>query len=401
MPTIRGLQFRVAQGLRSVADTIFRPDGNEILNIGSERIGSKGKRALISYVHRAIPYYVAGNIEKFPRLNEHTMYWESTEMVRQLNKAGYIVDYYDAFNAGVLHVDWDQYDLVIDEQDRIGAMGNLRPDLTRIFYCTGNHWLFHNRAELSRIESFYERHDIYVAPERQITANFADQTADYMTYFGAPFQTERFNRKIPKHLLNISAVYEPAYRQKDYGKARKNFIWLGSHGHLLKGLDVVVEAFVQTPDLHLYICGNAERETHFWNWLQPLLAKHSNLHYMGWMDVGGAKFAELANTCAGTVYASSTEGGAGSVAQLTHYGLIPVVTESAAVRSAEAYGIVIRSQDPLEIVPLLVQSIQEVADLPEADLHARSQAVYDFGRQYHTREAYAQSFAALLERVVK
>lgn len=401
MPTFRGLQFRIAQGLHSLADNIFRPDGNEILNIGSEYIGAKGKRALVSYVHRAIPYYVAGDIDKFPRINEHTMYWESAEMVRQLNKAGYIVDYYDAFNPSAVPKDWDKYELVIDEQDRMADVHKRRSDLTKVYYCTGNHWLFHNRAELDRIWSFHERSGIYVAPERQISANFADQTSDYMTHFGTPFQTQYFDPKPQRHLLNISAVYEPTFRRKNYDKARKNFIWLGSHGHLLKGLDLAVEAFMQTPDLHLYICGNAEREIQFWKWLKPVLDTHLNIHYQGWTDVGSAKFAELAHNCVGTVYVSSTEGGPGSVAQLTHYGLIPVVTESAAVRAAEAHGTVIRSLDPLEIVPQLVQAIIEVANAPEADLHARSQAVYDFGRQYHTRQAYSHSFAALLERIAK
>ena len=53
------------------------------------------------------------------------------------------------------------------------------------------------------------------------------------------------------------------------------------------------------------------------------------------------------------MYVSSAEGGAGSVAQLTHFGLIPIVTETATVRAAEAHGTVIRSQDPTKIVAQL------------------------------------------------
>ncbi|OON65922.1 glycosyltransferase [Hymenobacter sp. CRA2] len=400
MPTIRGARFRLAQALRAAADLTFRPDGTEILNIGAERIGPKGKRAVIIYTIRAIPYHVAGDVTKFPRINEHTMYWESAEMVRQLNEAGYIVDYYDAWSNSP--IDWDQYDLVIDEQDRLSAIPERRrADMTKIFYCTGNHWLYHNKAELDRIWAFHERHNIYVKPERQIPPQYTDQNADYLTYFGAPFQIQYFDERPKKHLLNISAVYEPEYRRKNYDQARKNFIWLGSHGALLKGLDLAVEAFMQTPELHLYICGNLERELHFWSWLKPVLDTHPNIHYLGWTDVGSAKFAELAHTCAGTVYVSSTEGGAGSVAQLTHFGLIPIAAECTAVRAAEACGTVIRSQDPLEIVRQVVQATREVAALPEAELHARSQAVYEFGRQHHTRAAYARSWAALMEEVLR
>jgi len=397
MPTIRGLRYRLSEALKKTAGHIFSIPGGEILDIGAERLGSRAPRALINYTIRAIPYLVAGDVGKCPIINEHTMYWESAEMVRQLNEAGYIVDYYDIHSQ--VPIDWDRYSLVIDERNRLLHAPARRTDLTKVYYGTGNHWLFQNLAELGRIKSFQQRNGIYVAPERQAPAIYSDEVADYMTYFGTPFQLELFSPRPQKHLLNISAVHEPAYRPKQFDEARRNFLWLGSGGLLLKGLDVVVEAFLQTPDLHLYIAGHAEREERFWQWLKPLLDKHSNLHYLGWMDVGSPAFAEVAHRCAGTVYASSTEGGGGSIAQLTHFGLIPIVTETATVRSAEAHGTVIRSQDPAVIVPALVQAVRDLADLPAADLQARSQAVFDFGRQHHTRAAYASSFAELLARI--
>lgn len=402
MPTIRGLRFRLSQALHQAANATFRPDESRILDIGLARLGIGARRALVVYTTRAIPYYVRGDVTKYPRINEHSMYWESAEIVRQLNEAGFVVDYYDTFSSSSLPIDWDKYEVVVDEQDRISDIPvSRRAGIKTVYYSTGNHWLFHNRAELGRVWSFHERYGIYVRPERQIQALFTDQAADYLTHFGTPFQTQYFDARPQKHLLNISAVFEPEFRRKNYEEARHNFIWLGSHGLLLKGLDLAVEAFMQAPDLHLYICGNAEREVEFWSWLKPILDTHPNIHYNGWTDVGSVGFADLAHRCAGTVYVSSTEGGPGSVAQLTHFGLIPIATDSAAVRSAEVCGTVIRSQDPLEIVSQLVQAIRDVADLPEAELHARCQAVYEFGRQYHTRAAYARSFAMLVEQLVK
>lgn len=398
MPTIRGLRYRLSQALKITAEHVYTVPGGEIMNIGASHLAPGAKRALIVYTIQAIPYYVAGNVMQCPIINEHTMYWESAEMVRQLNESGYIVDYYDIFSRVLIN--WDEYDLVIDERNNlVNIPVGRQADITKIYYCTGNHWLFQNMAELSRIRAFHQRHGEYVAPERQVLPVYSDAVSDYMTYFGTPFQLELFSTRPQRHQLDISSVHEPAYRPKKMDVARHNFLWLGSGGLVLKGLDLAVEAFIQTPDLHLYIAGNAEREVHFWNWLKPLLSQHPNLHYLGWTDVGSASFVKIAHECVGTIYVSSTEGGPGAAAQLTHFGLIPIVTETAAVRAAEALGTVIRSQDPAEIVPQLVQAVRALADQPAAELEARCRAIYEFGQQHHTRAAYARSFAALLERV--
>lgn len=398
MPTIRGLRYRLSEALKKTASHVFTLPGGEILDIGAAHLGSSAPRALMVYTIQAIPFYVAGDVMQCPIINEHTMYWESAEMVRQLNAAGYVVDYYDIHSRKV--IDWDKYALVIDERNNLAQIPASRQrGITKIYYCTGNHWLFQNIAELSRIRSFQQRNGIYVSPERQVAPLYSDAASDYMTYFGTPFQLQLFDVRPKKHQLDISVVHEPAYQRKEMATARRNFLWLGSGGLILKGLDLAVEAFAQTPDLHLYIAGSAERETHFWSWLKPMLHKHPNLHYLGWVDVGTKSFADIAHRCVGTVYVSSTEGGPGSVAQLTHFGLIPIVTETAAVRAAEAVGHVIRSQEPAEITSQLVQAVREVADQPEAELHARCEAVHEFGQQHHTRAAYSRTFAALLDRI--
>ena len=398
MPTIRGLQYRFSEALKKTAALVYTVPGGEILGIGAAHLGNAAPRALVLYTIQAIPYYVVGDVMSCPIINEHTMYWESAEMVRQLNGAGYIVDYYDINSRKA--IDWNKYDLVIDERNNLTQIPASRQhDITKICYCTGNHWLFQNIAELCRIRDFQQRNDIYVSPERQVSPLYSDAVADYMTHFGTPFQLQLFDARPKKHLLDISVVHEPAFQRKNMATARRNFLWLGSGGLILKGLDLAVEAFAQMPDLHLYIAGNAERETHFWSWLKPMLDKHPNLHYLGWVDVGTKAFTDIAHQCVGTVYVSSTEGGPGSVAQLTHFGLIPIVTETAAVRAAEALGYVISSQEPAEITAELVQVVREVAALPEVELHARCEAVYDFGQQHHTRAAYARTFAGLLERV--
>ncbi|MDO7846742.1 hypothetical protein Q5H92_10270 [Hymenobacter sp. M29] len=396
MPTIQGARYRLSKGLISIADRLYRVPGGEIANIGADNIKGKKKYAFIKYSIYSIPYYIAGDVMQCPVLNEHSMYWESAEMVRQLNERGYVVDYHHVHSKAP--IDWSKYDLVIDEGNNLITMpDSARRNTVKVFYATSNYWLFQNMAEIHRIRDFQARNKLYISPARQTIPNYSNEIADYMTYMGTDFQLRLFQQPLQKHRLNISAVYEPEYHAKDIASARKKFVWLGSNGLLLKGLDLVVEAFARMPELTLYIGGHLEQEERLWSWLKPMFAKHSNLVYLGWVDVGSQKFFDLAKQCIGTVYLSSSEGGGGAVVQLAHFGLIPIVTEASTVR--EELATVIKSDEPEEIIAQTVQAVQELVALSDEELDARSRSVYQYASTHHTRKAYAESFSELLDLI--
>lgn len=53
----------------------------------------------------------------------------------------------------------------------------------------------------------------------------------------------------------------PGARAAGGGGERENFLWLGSRGAVLKGLDLVLEAFARMPDLQ--VSGPVEDEADF------------------------------------------------------------------------------------------------------------------------------------------
>lgn len=396
MPTIRGVRYRLSQVLHGTADQLFMPPGGgSIRDIGQDKLGSSAKRALIIYVMHVIPYYVAGKLESAPMLNEHSMYWETAEMVRQLNERGYIVDFYDVHCPEP--IDWAKYAVAFVQSDRL-AECPATAKVKKVFYCTENYWAFQNIAELNRLRDFHRRTGIWVRPERQTRVSFSDEYADVMTLFGTPFQQQLYDPWPVRHQLNISVAKQPTPVRKDIAAARTNFVWLGSGGAILKGLDLTVEAFAGMPEAHLYIAGNIERETRLWGWLKKMLSQYPNIHYLGWVDVASASFAKIANNCIGQVYPSASEGGGGSVAQLMHFGLIPVVTQTATVWGA-FLGFEIESQEPEVITTKIREYVRTLLSLPDEELLRRSEAAREFAAQNHTRPAYAASFAALLDRL--
>ena len=396
MPTIRGIRFRLAQALRQTANRLFTPlGGRSIRDIGLATLGSAAPRALVVYVMHVIPYYVAGKLESAPMLNEHSMYWETAEMVRQLNERGYIVDFYDVHCPE--SIDWALYTAAFVQSDRLAECPPELP-IKKVFYCTENYWAFQNMAELTRLLAFKQRTGIWVRPERQTRVGFSDEYADYITLLGTPFQQLLYNSQPERHQLDISVATVPTHAAKNVPAARTNFLWLGSGGAVLKGVDLAVEAFMKMPQAHLYIAGAIEREPRLWQWLKPLLAAHPNIHYLGWVDVATPSFAKLANNCIGTIYPSASEGGGGAVAQLLHFGLIPIVTQTATVRAA-SLGFEIESQDPATIIEDIQMHVQTMLEMPDSDLARRSAAVQAFAAAHHTRSAYAATFEALLDRM--
>lgn len=396
MPTIRGLRYRLSALLHTTAAKLFvLPGGNSFRDIGLGSLPATAPRALIVYVAHIMPYYLSGRLAQAPMLAEHPMYWETAEMVRQLNERGYVVDYYDINCAAAIN--WKQYAVAFVQNDRLEECPPWAA-VKKVFYCTENYWAFQNAAELTRLRAFHERTGIWVKPERQTPVRFSDEHAEVITSFGTDFQRQFYSTRPHRHQLNISVVHQPTYAAKDVSRTRRNFIWMGSNGTILKGIDLVVEAFIQMPEATLYLAGNLEREPRIWQWIKPLLRQYPNLRYQGWMDVTSAKFAQLAHSCIGQVYPSASEGGPGSVAQLLHFGLLPIVTRSAAVRSAHL-GFEIDSEDPTVIINQLVAHTRAVSSMTDAELAQRSAACQAFAQQVHTRPAYAASFAELLDQL--
>ena len=383
-------RHKVARILRKIARRITPSANSGVVfgDIGIEKLGN-APRALVIFSIPGPERYVRG-IKDDPLWDKHTVYWESVEIIRQLNAHGFVVDYAD--NRLQFSGDWTKYSLVIDGSDNLK---NALKGQKKIHYATYTHWLTWNQAELQRIQWFKDRTGIVIPMNRQFPAIMSDEYADHLTYYGTQVQADSFSSKPIKHQLNISAVRVPEYRLKQVETARKHFLWLGGGGMVHKGLDLAMEAFMRLP-YHLHIAGNMRAEPEFWNWAKQVIEKHHNIHEEGWCDVSSPAFDSLASKCIGIVYPSAAEGGPGSVAQAIHWGLIPIVTKSALVR-AETLGLMSTGTTDGELIESITNDVQTVANRSSKELSDQSDAVVDFALKNHTRDAYTKSLSAFLD----
>ena len=172
------------------------------------------------------------------------------------------------------------------------------------------------------------------------------------------------------------------------------YIWLGSHGLVHKGLDLVLEAFAQAPELKLTVCGPVSAEPDFVAEYRRELAL-PNVRVHDWIDTQSPLFRELLATHSSIIYPSCSEGGGGSVITCLHGGLIPIVTREASV-DVENFGFPLREAG----VAAIVEAVRHVAGLPAAELSLRSRAAWEFARRQHTREAFEKNYRLFVRDVL-
>lgn len=215
------------------------------------------------------------------------------EMVKVLNERGLIVDIVDLGVSG----------FVPDKRYRlfIGHGGNCRsildaldPATTVVQYTSGAYWKEFNRLSAERYDDFCKRKglpkvasftrslDGMIEGEEYLTLK-----ADYLIAADTPRTIQTFGPYAEKFRVVGWAAYVeedliPCMR--DFERGRKNFIYVaGTNGNIQKGLDLLLSAFVQTPDLHLYIFCKVEDEVYHAYRAELELP---NIHYIYHLRVG-------------------------------------------------------------------------------------------------------------------
>ena len=387
----QGARSRVASLLTKFAKNIT-PNGYH--DLGKQELPANSPRALVIYtIHYLHKVLFKQDVDK-AWLNSHSGFWESLQMLKLLNEAGYIVDYYDTWNDD-LKIEWDKYDLVIDERNNLQYCTSARP--VKVFYCTGVYWLRQNLGELRRTEAFLRRTGIKTIAKRQLKSLVSDSYADLQTHFGSDTQLQYFT---PKHgfvPLDISCVTVPEVVSKNIQIARTHFVWFGGAGMLHKGADLAIEAFATMPNVTLHIMGGIHEDLALEQWLAQMQSKYPNIKFEGWMNTESTRFQELVTDAIGVLLPSASEGGPTSVPQAMHFGLLPIVTETANLRCPLGY--VIREEDPDAIITGIREAVQSILTRSDDDLRTESEACRAFAQQRFTRDAYSRSFRALLARV--
>ncbi len=349
---------------------------------------------LLSYLTAAFdaPLPTAHCLPSTTPADPHSNLWECRQIAQTFLDLGFAVDVIDWHNKRF--TPRRPYRFLLDigaSMERLAPL--VGPNCTKILHATGKHWLFQNRAEHERLANLLARRGVVLQPRRQAPGGLGVEAADLLTVLGdeGTLETLRYAGK-PCYRIPLSSTVEfPWNEQKDFAAARRRFVWLGSSGMVHKGLDLALEAFCELPELKLTVCGPVDRESDFVACYRRELYETPNIRTLGWTDIAGPAFSELAARCGAIVYPSCSEGCAGSVVACLHAGLVPLVTPESGVEIGD-FGTHISAPT----VGAVRAAVQDFSRTDPETLRRSSRAAWEFARSHHSRENFSRTFRAVI-----
>jgi glycosyltransferase involved in cell wall biosynthesis len=192
-------------------------------------------------------------------------------LVKALNESGFIVDLVDYLSD---HQPAGNYDLCIAHGGYCKRFLEWLPAEVPVYqYISGLYWKVFDTESDERYERFFSHHGLPkpTSHRRSITSQiegleYLNQRADKLFTIHCPRMVAAYGDYASKfHFTGLGAyldkLFEFPQEQNDFEAGRRNFIYVGgTGGNLQKGLDLLIEAFQQTPELNLYIYCKVEEE---------------------------------------------------------------------------------------------------------------------------------------------
>ena len=337
-------------------------------------IGGPHKRALLSYL---VPPLIPP-----PRLRDQAMFSNrgiAQEIPRVLNELGYSVDIVNYDN-----VSWrpsGPYDLFIGHggYNFVGLSRAVGDDALRIYFATGIYWKTANMRLAARLLAVAQRTGHLLPGRRAVEQDEegAQLEADKVICLGGESAAATFG--IGEKAIGINNAVFPLVglqtKNGDYSVKRRGFLFFSGWGNVLKGLDLLIEAF-SGIDLELHVCQRMEED--FERVYGPSIKGAGNIYVHGFTRMRSRRFTELAGRCAWVISATCSEGQPGSVLECMAHGLVPILPDEANIDVTDS-GIRLDSCEPVAIRAAVLRA----ASLPEQDYMAlRSRTMMEVQAKY-------------------
>lgn len=252
------------------------------------------------------------------------------EIPRALNELGYIVDIVHFRNRHTVFR--RHYDLFIGHAgvNFQYLSDQLTTGTKKIYFATGLYWKDLNLREAKRIFEFAERTGWLLPPDRAVVDDeeFANRTADGILYLGNENAGHSF-----EGFPNLAGINNAAFpitwqgwKNKDFDSGRKHFLYFAGAGNLHKGLDRIIEAFIET-DLHIHVCQVIEPL--FNQVYHQALSGHPRIHVHNFVQHRSPRYYSLVMRCNWFISATCAEGQPGAAIECMGHGLIPILPDQA------------------------------------------------------------------------
>lgn len=329
--------------------------------------------------------------------------WSKVENARSFSRQGYESDIYHLLDTTVEPTSYDEYDVLFGDGKNFVTYAEQVPDDTvRICYRGGMHWSQRVAAYERRLDELEARKGVRIEASRPaiLAENEATELADVLLVMGDDRTAETFRTAgvdIPIH--TIHTTHPPGYEfdpeRRDYEDARRNFLWFGGTGPVLKGLDRVLDVFAELEEVTLYVCGPVERAEAFTDLYNEELYHTDNIETVGWVDVRSRTFKRIIEQCAYHIYPSGSEGSSGAVANCMWRSLVPIVTE-AVFGETDDWGLSL-ADDDLETIR---ETVMTAANRDPDSVRSMAHRAATTAREIYARERYSREIDDIFRTIL-
>ena len=171
------------------------------------------------------------------------------------------------------------------------------------------------------------------------------------------------------------------------------FLFCSGSGLVQKGLDLVIDAFLQAPTLRLEIM--APEEEQFWNYFRPVIRNAANIRFHGFVRVASPRYDEITARAGFVISPSLYDGASTSVSTAMRKGLIPIVTPQTGI-DIDGFGILILDRS----VPGILKTLNEASSVSASELHQKSVKSYERSWRY-TEGEFIQRFEFAINDIAR
>lgn len=273
------------------------------------------------------------------------------------------------------------------------------PNAIKIYYATGAYVDHQNSMVIKRTDEVNAKKNSNIPYYRTVKENKAARIADYIIQIGSKYTIETYPEELRKKILLIrQSSFEFLNLEIDKKKnifSTKDYLWFGSNGSILKGLDLVIEYFKKNEDLNLHIIGPLDKE--FEDVYRNELYKSRNIKYHGYIPIYDSRLIEITNKCTFILYPSASEGGVpGSVLNMMRLGLIPIVSKYASFNEIKEIGFLL---DDLSIESIS-KTIKLTQSLSKDDIINNSRKSYEYVNDNHNLMEFENDIRLMIQMIL-
>lgn len=266
------------------------------------------------------------------------------------------------------------------------------PNAFKIYYATGAYGGHHNSMIRKRTKEFNMRHASKYPNQRLVPEKKFLTGVDKILQIGSKYTIETYPTDLRNKITTIhqsSTIQVKMNNQKKDYDNRQDYLWIGSSGEVLKGLDLFLDALCD-KQYRLHVVGNVSQE------FKEIYKNRTNIRYYGFMDVNSSAFVEICEKCNFLIYPSCTEGCPGAVINVMRLGVIPIVSQWAADDETEKYGYILKDLS----IDAIHDAIEWSNSLSKDEIKKLSEGCMAYSHKMYNILQFKKEFKKYLENIL-